>query len=249
MKLKGKTAIITGGGTGIGRATAILFAKEGAKVIIVGRRLKPLTETIELIHSEGGEGSYFTGDVSKTEDVQNIVRETIKSNGKIDILFNNAAVYTGNTKTIVELKEEEWDSTIAINLKGVFLFSKYVIPFMMKNGGGVIVNSSSIAGHIGLRENGAYNAAKGGVELLTKCMALDFAKYNIRVNAVSPGWVEIDLNKEEIRLNKKEILRMHPIGRVGQPEDVAKAVLFLASSESDWVTGSSLIVDGGFTAQ
>ena len=168
MRLKGRIAIITGGGTGIGKATAMLFAKEGAKVVIVGRRLKPLEETIDLIQSKGGMGSYFTGDVSRTDDVQKIVCETIKLYDKIDILFNNAAVFTGAGKTILELKEEEWDSVMAINLKGMFLYSKYVVPYMIKNGGGVIVNCSSISGHIGQRHQVAYNVAKGGIELLTK---------------------------------------------------------------------------------
>ena len=249
MKLKDKIAIITGGGTGIGRATAILFAKEGAKVVIVGRRLEPLVETIDLIKMTGGIGFYFQGDVSKSNDVQKIVSETVQLYNKIDILYNNAAVFYSNGKTIVDLDEEVWDITMSINLKGVFLFSKYVIPYMIKNGGGVIVNCSSISGHIGQRNQGAYNAAKGGIELLTKCMALDFAKYNIRVNAVAPAWVEIEFNKEDLRRHEKEIVSMHPIGRIGKPEDVANAVLYLASHESDWVTGTSLIIDGGYTAQ
>ena len=249
MRLKDRIAIITGGGTGIGKATAILFAKEGAKVVIVGRRLEPLAETIDLIKSEGGTGSYFTGDVSKADNVQKIVLETIKLYNKIDILFNNAAIFTGAGKTILELEEEEWDSVMAVNLKGMFLCSKYVIPYMIKNGGGVIVNSSSISGHVGQRKVGVYNVTKGGIEILTKCMALDFAKYNIRVNAVAPAWVEIEFNKEYLKLCEKEILSLHPIGRVGKPEDIANAVLYLASHESDWVTGTSLIIDGGYTAQ
>lgn len=249
MRLEDRVAIITGGGTGIGKATAVLFAKEGAKVVIVGRRLEPLVETIDLIKSEGGTGAYFTGDVSKTDDVQKIVCETIKLYNKIDILFNNAAIFTGVGKTILELKESEWDSVMATNLKGMFLYSKYVIPHMIKNGGGIIVNSSSISGHIGQRNQGAYNGAKGGMEILTKCMALDFAKYNIRVNAVAPAWVEIEFNKEDLKERGEEIASLHPIGRIGKPEDVANAVLFLASHESDWVTGTSLMVDGGYTAQ
>ncbi len=249
MRLKDKVAIITGGGTGIGRATAILFAKEGAKVVIVGRRPEPLKETVEAIESEGGESLYLPVDVSKVDEVQGMVEETLKAYGKIDILYNNAAVFTGVGKTVLDLNEEEWDQVMAVNLKGVFLCSKYAVPHMIKNGGGVIVNSSSISGHIGQRKQGAYNAAKGGVELLTKCMALDFAVYNIRVNAVCPAWVEIDFNKEDIKQRKDEILRLHPIGRIGQPKDVAYAVLYLASDESSWVTGTSLMVDGGYTTQ
>lgn len=249
MRLKDKVAIITGGGTGIGRATAILFARAGAGVMIVGRRLKPLEETINMIKSEGGKAIYLSVDVSKADDVKRMVEETVKAYGKIDILYNNAGVFIGVGKTIQELSEEEWDTAMSIDLKAVFLCSKYVIPHMIKNGGGVIINCSSISGHIGQRKQGAYNAAKGGVELLTRCMALDFAEYKIRVNAVCPAWVEIDFNKDDIKRRKDEILKMHPIGRLGQPEDVAHAVLYLASDESSWVTGTSLMVDGGYTAQ
>ena len=249
MRLKDKVAIITGGGTGIGRATAILFAREGAGVMIVGRRLKPLEETINMIKSEGGKAIYLSVDVSKADDVKKMVEETIKAYAKIDILYNNAGVYVGVGKTILDLSEEEWDTAMSIDLKAVFLCSKYVIPHMIKNGGGAIINCSSISGHIGQRKQGAYNAAKGGVELLTRCMALDFAEYKIRVNAVCPAWVEIDFNKDDIKRRKDEILKMHPIGRLGQPEDVAHAVLYLASDESSWVTGTSLMVDGGYTAQ
>lgn len=249
MRLRNKVAMITGGGTGIGRATAILFAREGAKVMIVGRRRKPLEETVHFIESEGGTVRYALCDVSKAEEVQRTVEEIMEIFGRIDILFNNAAVPTGIGKTIVDLSEEEWDSLMAVNLKGVFLCSKTIIPHMTKGGGGVIVNCSSISGHIGQRKQGAYNAAKGGVELLTKCMALDFAEYNIRVNAVCPAWVEIEFNRETIRQYEEEILRTHPIGRVGQPDDIAPAVLYLASAESSWVTGTSLMVDGGYTAQ
>ncbi|MDO8685323.1 MAG: glucose 1-dehydrogenase [Clostridiales bacterium] len=249
MRLKNKIAVITGGGTGIGRATAILFAREGAKVAIVGRRLEPLEETAAYIQSEGGVAISCVCDVSKTDDVQKMVGKTLKSFGKIDILYNNAAIVTGLGKNIVELREDEWDSLMSVNLKGFFLCSKYIIPNMIKNGGGAIVNCSSISGLLGQRKMGAYNAAKGGIEVLTKCMALDFAEYKIRVNAVSPAWVETVLNREAVKEQKEEVLRLHPIGRVGQPEDIASAVLYLASDESSWVTGTSLIIDGGYMAQ
>ncbi|MDO8685082.1 MAG: SDR family NAD(P)-dependent oxidoreductase, partial [Clostridiales bacterium] len=215
MRLKDKTAVITGGGTGIGRATAILFAKEGAKVCIVGRRLKPLEETVAFIQSEGGMAICLECDVSKADEVQRVVDIALNTFGKIDILYNNAAIVTGLGKDIVELSEDEWDSLMSVNLKGVFLCSKYIIPHMIKNGGGVIVNCSSISGLLGQRKMGAYSAAKGGIEVLTKCMALDFAEYKIRVNAVSPAWVETVLNREKIMEEKEEVLRMHPIGRVG----------------------------------
>jgi NAD(P)-dependent dehydrogenase (short-subunit alcohol dehydrogenase family) len=249
MRLKDKTAVITGGGTGIGRATALLFAREGAKVMVVGRRTAPLESTVSAIQAEGGQATWFAADVSKATDIQDMVAETVKRHGKIDILFNNAAIFIGFGKTIVDLTEEEWDALMAVNLKGVFLCSKYVIPHMIRQGGGAIVNCSSIAGHIGQPKQSAYNAAKGGVELLTKCMALDFAEHKIRVNAVCPAWVEIEFNKDQIEQAGDETVRLHPIGRIGKPEDVAPAVLYLASDESSWVTGSSLMIDGGYTAQ
>jgi NAD(P)-dependent dehydrogenase (short-subunit alcohol dehydrogenase family) len=249
MRLAGKIAIITGGGTGIGRATAILFAQEGAHVIIAGRRVEPLIETVAHIRSQNGLVDYISADVSKKEDVLRVIDTTLKLCGKIQILFNNAAIFESVGKTILELSEEEWDKTISTNLKSVFLMSKYVIPHMIEAGGGCIINCSSISGKIGQRRQGAYNAAKGGIEMLSKCMALDFASHHIRVNTVCPAWVEIEFNKEDLKNRKEEIVNLHPIGRVGQPDDVANAVLYLASDESAWVTGTSLMVDGGYTAQ
>jgi len=249
MRLKDKVALITGGGTGIGRATAILFASEGARVMIVGRRAVPLENTVAAIKAEGGEAACLTVDVSKAIEIQTMVEETMRLYGRIDVLFNNAAIFTGIGKTVVELTEEEWDGLMAVNLKGVFLCCKYVIPHMIHQGGGTVVNCSSIAGHIGQRRQAVYNTAKGGMELLTKCMALDFAEHKVRVNAVCPAWVKIDFNKDQIEQSGDEVLRLHPIGRFGQPEDVAPAVLYLASDESSWVTGASFMIDGGYTTQ
>jgi NAD(P)-dependent dehydrogenase (short-subunit alcohol dehydrogenase family) len=251
MRLENKTMIITGGGTGIGRAAALLSAKEGAKVAIIGINLESLEKTVETIQSEGGVAISCQCDVSKTEDVKKMVEYVLKAFGHIDILYNNAAIVTGWGKTIVELGEDEWDALMSVNLKGYFLCSKYVIASMMQKGGGVVVNCSSISGLLGQRKTGAYNTAKGAIEILTKCMALDFAEYNIRVNAVCPAWVETELSpfKTMSKEQKDEVLKMHPIGRIGQSEDIARAIIYLASDESSWVTGTSLIIDGGYTAQ
>ncbi|NJD01839.1 MAG: glucose 1-dehydrogenase [Ruminiclostridium sp.] len=249
MRLQNKVAVITGGGSGIGRAAALLLAKEGAKVVIAGRRHKPLEETVDLIKSAGGDAICLSIDVSKTGEVKKMIDVAVNTYRKIDILYNNAAVFTGTGKNVVELDEDEWDDLMDTNLKGVFLCCKYVIPHMINNGGGSIINCSSISGHLGQRRQGAYNAAKGGIEMLSKCMALDFAEYKIRVNTVCPAWVETDFNREDVAKRKDEVLKLHPAGRIGQPEDVAYAVLYLASDESAWVTGTSLMVDGGYTAQ
>jgi NAD(P)-dependent dehydrogenase (short-subunit alcohol dehydrogenase family) len=249
MRLRDKVIIITGGGSGIGRGTAIVCAREGARVMIAGRRLAPLQETVGLIEQEGNQACYSQCDVSKADQVQKLVDETIKAYGKIDVLFNNAGIFVSVGKTIVEVTEEEWDKVMAVDLKSVFLCSKYVIPHMIRNGQGVIINCSSISGHIGQTKQGAYNAAKGGIEMLTKSMALDFAPNHIRVNAVCPAWVEIDFNSDDVAARGTEIAAMHPIGRIGTPEDVAYAVVYLASDEASWITGTSLMVDGGYTAQ
>jgi NAD(P)-dependent dehydrogenase (short-subunit alcohol dehydrogenase family) len=251
MRLKNKSAIITGGGTGIGKAAAILFAKEGAAVCLAGRTMKALRETADIIELNGGMVICAECDISKADQVQEMVNLTLGQFGKIDILYNNAAVTTGIGKDIVELSEDEWDHVMSINLKGYFLCSKYVIPHMIKNNGGVIINCSSISGLVGQTKMGAYNAAKGGIEILTKCMALDFANYNIRVNALCPAWVESELNagKFQDEKLKEEVLRLHPIGRIGKQEEIAYAVLYLASDESSWVTGTSLVIDGGYMAQ
>jgi NAD(P)-dependent dehydrogenase (short-subunit alcohol dehydrogenase family) len=201
------------------------------------------------VQAAGGEARYSQCDVSQAGQVQAMVEQAVAAFGKIDILFNNAGIFVGVGKTVVDLTEEEWDTVIGVDLKGVFLCSKYVIPHMITNGGGAIVNCSSVSAHIGQRRQGGYNAAKGGVEMLTKCMALDFAPQHIRVNSVCPAWIEIDFNREDVARRGVEIATMHPIGRIGQPEDVAMAVLYLASDEASWVTGTGLMVDGGYTAQ
>jgi NAD(P)-dependent dehydrogenase (short-subunit alcohol dehydrogenase family) len=252
MKLSGRVALITGGTEGIGYATASLFLREGAKVTISGRSSekgeKAMSELRKL-----GEVLFVEGDVSKATDASRMVESTVSEFGRLDVVFNNAGVFF--ERTAEQTTEEEWDRLMGINLKGTFLVSKYAIPHMKRLGGGVIINNSSDAGLVGNRLSAAYCASKGGVTLLTKAMALDHAKDNIRVNCVNPGVIDTPMVAQEASLSgdpdkyMEQMDRDHPMGRVGRPEEVAKAVLFLASDESSFVTGTALSVDGGLTAQ
>jgi NAD(P)-dependent dehydrogenase (short-subunit alcohol dehydrogenase family) len=254
-RLKGKVAIITGAGSGIGEATALIFAREGAKVSLAGRRMAKIQAVVDHILSEGGEALAVQTDVRYAEQVENLIGKTVDHFGKLDILFNNAGVRASRS-TVVELSEEEFDRTMETDVKGVWLCCKYAIPAMIRNGSGAIINCSSISAFIGQRLQGVYNATKGGIDVLTKCMALDFAKYGIRVNNVNPAWVRTEMNEAELAQMKArggkewdEVLQLHPIGRLGEPEDVAWAVVYLASDEASWVTGTSLLVDGGYCCQ
>ncbi len=252
MKLKGKVALVTGGTEGIGLATASLFLKEGAKVAVSGRSAKKGAEAVAEL-GKLGEVMFVEGDVSKADDAFGMVESTVSRFGGIDIVFNNAGIYI--EKKAEDMSEEEWDRLIDINLKGTFLVSKYAVPHMRKRGGGVIVNNSSDAGLVGNRSCPAYCASKGGVTVMTKAMALDYASDNIRVNCVNPGVIDTPMVSREVELSvdpEKCRVQMdidHPLGRIGRPEEVAKAVLFLASNESSFVTGTALSVDGGLTAQ
>jgi len=258
MRLKDKRALITGGGSGIGRATAILLAKEGADVIVVSRSpekggLSNPLETVKIIKDFGGEATAVKADVSRSTDVKKMIDFTIEKYGRIDILFNNAGV--GSVATVTELAEEDWDKVVDINLKSVFLCSKYTIPIMMKQGGGKIINTSSINGLVASRNQAAYCASKGGVVMLTKAMALDYAPYNISVNCICPGIIETPLilrgiNTLEYPENASQLMQwLYPAKRFGKPEEVAQAVLFLASDESSYITGITLVIDGGLTSQ
>lgn len=256
MRLKDKVAVITGATSGIGRAAAILFAREGAKVVVVGRREAAGEETVRRIKAMGGESIFVRADISKADEIKTMVDQTVQTYRKIDILFNNAGILPdASKKELIDLSEEVWDQVMEVNVKGVFLTSKYVIPEMVKTGGGSIINTSSNVGHIAMKNRSVYVTSKGGVTLLTKAMALDYAPYNIRVNCVCPALVETEMASEFLKTARKdeklwgEIMSKIPLGRVGTPEDVAYAALFLASDESSWITGSSLMVDGGYTAQ
>ena len=252
MKLKGRVALITGGTEGIGLATARLFLQEGAKVAISSRSSEKGARAVAEL-TESGEVTFVRADVSVEGDASMMVESVVSKYGRIDIVFNNAGVFV--ERTVEQTTEEEWDRLIDTNLKGTFLVSKHAIPHMKAQGGGVIINNSSDAGLVGNRLSAAYCASKGGVTLLTKAMALDHAKDNIRVNCVNPGVVDTPMVAQEADLSgdpKKYMKQMgkdHPMGRIGRPEEVAKAVLFLAADDSSFVTGAALSVDGGITAQ
>jgi NAD(P)-dependent dehydrogenase (short-subunit alcohol dehydrogenase family) len=251
-KLRGKVAVITGASSGIGRATAILFAKEGAKVVVAARTLEKLKETVRVIKTKRGEATAVKADVSSTKDVQNIFETTINTYGQLDILFNNAGVEQPYYM-IHELPEEIWDKVININLKGVFLGMKYGIPHMLKRGG-VIINTASPASFSGIPYEPSYCASKGGVLLLTKAAAYDYADRNIRVNCICPGATATPMIEREWSGPQWEKIIAHrwlkkaPIDRVVPPEEIAPAVLFLACDDSSFATGSTLVIDGGFSA-
>jgi NAD(P)-dependent dehydrogenase (short-subunit alcohol dehydrogenase family) len=249
-ELRGKVAIVTGGTSGIGRDTAVLFAKAGAKVVVAGRREAQGKETIDLIRAAGGEGLLVKTDVSRAADVLALVQKTVERFGRLDVAFNNAGI-EGSWSPIAEQSEEDWDSTIDINLKGVWLCLKYEIQQMLKQGGGgAIVNMASVAGFIGSAGAAAYCASKHGVMALTKSAALETARNGIRVNVVCPAVIETPMGE---RLwgapeAKKFALGLHPIGRFGRPEEIADAVVWMCSDGASFMTGQSLVLDGGFLA-
>jgi NAD(P)-dependent dehydrogenase (short-subunit alcohol dehydrogenase family) len=253
LKLNGKVALITGGTTGIGYATALLFLQNGAKVTITGRAKETGEEAIRKLKRHGFKAcSFVQGDVSKSADAKKMIEETLRQYGKLDVLFNNAGIWISGAAE--KTSETDWDKVIDINLKGCFLCSKYAIPHLKKTRG-VIINTSSCDGLVGEPDAVAYCASKGGVVMLTKAMALDYAKYRVRVNCVCPGYVmtrmlEVDLPQGMgIEKYLEIISKEHPIERIAEPEEVARAVLFLASEDSSFVTGVALPVDGGYTAK
>ncbi len=249
MRLEDKVAIITGAGSGIGRGTALLFAREGAKVIVADRVPEGGKETVRQVRESGGEAIFIETDVSKANDAERMVRETLKAYGKIDILFNNAGVWEGQTIKVGDITEEIWDSVIDTNLKGVFLCSKYAVHEMIKTGGGVIINTSSCWGIAGCAGTAAYSATKGGVVQFTKSMALEYVSNNIRVNCICPGPIDTPMTESMGKDIIKWLVGQTPMKRQGRPEDIAQAALYLASDESSFVTGTALVVDGGLVAK
>jgi NAD(P)-dependent dehydrogenase (short-subunit alcohol dehydrogenase family) len=252
MKLDGKVAIVTGSARSIGRASAIRFAKEGAKVTVADIRADLAAETVRMIESAGGQAQFVLTDVSKEADVRNMVDQTVAKWGRVDILFNNAGLAI--VKLVEDLSEAEWDHLFGVNLKSVFFGVKYVVPHMRRQGGGVILNMGSISGLVGQLRTPSYVASKGAVVLLTKALALDYGHANIRVNCLCPGITDTVAFREHIAASSdpeahiKERQERVPLGRFLTPEEVAKAALYLVSDDSTGVTGIAHLVDCGMLA-
>lgn len=247
MRLKDKVAIVTGGASGIGESTIKEMVKEGAKVVIADLNEEAGSLLANKLCKDGKEAIYMKVDVTDEEMVQRMVASTIDQFGRIDILFNNAGI--GSTQPTDEVSMEDWRNMLSVNLDGVFLAAKHVIKYMRKNGGGSIVNNASILGHVGQGATLAYTASKGAVVNLTKTLALEYASENIRVNAVSPGYIDTPLISGATDEKRNLLISLHPLGRLGKPDEVAKAVVFLASDDASFITGTSLAVDGGYLAR
>lgn len=256
-KLSNKVAIITGGTSGIGKATALLFAEEGAHVVITGRRAELGERVLSEIRERGARGVFIEADHSQADDCFRVVERTLSEFGRVDLLFNNAGIVTSGTAETTS--EEVWDQTLAINVTAVWRMCKLVIPVMKRQGGGVIVNNGSDWSVVAGKNAFPYIASKGAIGLMTKAMAIDHARENIRVNAVCPGDTLVDRWMEKGYFEGSDPVTMEqalkeasdylPMGRFGRPEEIAKAVLFLASDDSSFMTGHLLLVDGGNTAQ
>jgi NAD(P)-dependent dehydrogenase (short-subunit alcohol dehydrogenase family) len=252
-RLAGKVALITGSGSGQGRAAAVLFAREGARVVVSDVDVAGGEETVRLVQKAGGQAIFQRADVSSAADVEALVQAATAAYGAMHVLYNNAAIYGGDRDDLVtELSEEKWDRMIVVNLKGVFLCCKYGIPALIASGGGSVVNIASVAGLIGSRNRShAYSATKGGVISMTRAMAVAYARRNVRVNAICPGGVDTPMIAGLIDTEDRQrrFAEAHPLRRLGTPEDIAYFALYLASDESSWVTGGIFPIDGGLTAQ
>jgi NAD(P)-dependent dehydrogenase (short-subunit alcohol dehydrogenase family) len=252
MRLEGKVALITGGTSGIGSATAARFAREGAAVAVTGRSIERGEQVVADIVTAGGDGIFIQTDVRRAEECRRAVERTIEHFGKIDVLFNNAGVF--HPKTVPDCTEEEWDETIDSSLKGAFLMSKYALPSMIERGSGSIIHTSSGWGVQGGDKAAAYCAAKGGLIVMAKAMAIDHGPDGIRVNCICPGDVLTPMLHDDAAKRGMSWddyatgAADRPLGRIGDPEDIANAAVFLASDESSFVTGESLVVDGGGVA-
>jgi NAD(P)-dependent dehydrogenase (short-subunit alcohol dehydrogenase family) len=250
-EFEGKVALVTGGTSGIGRAAAIAYAREGANVVVAGRRAAEGEETVRLVRAQGREAMFVPTDVAQEAQVKNLIGRTLEQFGRLDFAFNNAGVEQTPTP-FLEQKVETYDQVMDINVKGVWLSMRHEIPAMLKSGGGAIVNTSSALGVTALAGIEVYVASKHAVIGLTKSAAVEFGKQGIRINAVLPAAVETDMFRRfagEKAENRAAVAAMHPIGRIGTPEEIADAVIWLSSAKSAFVIGHSLLVDGGWTAQ
>ena len=250
--LDGKSALITGGGGGIGRATALAFAREGARLAVADVMAEAARETVALVNAAGGQAISFAGEVTQDAEVRSMIEAVIAAYGRLDCAFNNAGIAGWQVdaagKKTAEWSEEAFDRMIAVNLKGVWLCMRYELPQMQTQGGGAIVNTGSIAGLAGLPTSSAYVAAKHGVIGLTKTAALEYAEANIRVNAVCPGFIKTRMTEDTMRRRGDKIMAQTPMGRMGNPEEIAEMVVWLCSERASYVSGAAYNVDGGWMA-
>ena len=254
MRFANRVALVTGGTSGIGRAAAVLFAREGASVVVAGRNEERGRQVVAEMEAEGGKAIFVPCDVRLADDCRRAVDEALRAFGRLDVLFNNAGVFYPHT--VVDCTEEEWDLTVDISLKGTYLMSRFALPHMIAQGGGSIVNNASGWGLVGGNEAAAYCAAKGGVVLLTKAMAVDHARDGVRVNCVCPGYVATAMQERELEWEsaarsltveevKAEYISKTPLGRMQTPDDVARVVAYLASDDAEFMTGAAIDITGG----
>ena len=248
---KGKVALVTGGSSGIGRATALAFAHYGARVVVADVSVEGGKETVSLIHNTGGEAIFIQTDVAQASQIEHLINKTVETYGQLDCAFNNAGI-AGDLSLTADCSEEHWNRVMSINLRGVWLCMKHELSQMLKQGGGAIVNTASVLGLVGIIGQTAYVAAKHGVVGLTKTAALEYAKSGIRVNAVCPGVIQTPMVEGVINTQPElteGLLALEPVGRLGKPEEIAEAVVWLCSDAASFVTGHSMAADGGYTAQ
>ncbi len=253
MKLQQRVAVITGAGSGIGRAMALLFAREGARILAADINGSAAQETASVIAEADGTCQAFTVDVVRPEEVRAMIEQAVSAYGRIDILCNNAGI--GSTTDVVECEPDEWDRVMAVNVKSVYLGCKYAIPHMVEQGGGAIINTASVAGMVGLVKRASYSASKGAVIALTRQVAIEYVERGIRVNCLCPGtvdspWVGRLLDQaDDPAAARAALVARQPVGRLGTPEEIAAAALYLASDDAAFITGTGLVIDGGLTAR